>query len=352
MAVALLSGFLFLLAAAGLWLVLQPGVRGKLQGPLDTKRLELEEERDLLVERILELDQDLASGLITEKDHRRLRLRYRTQTAQLLEEIADLPPPPPVRLRRFGHLAGPLAALAVAAVIAAGAFSFFPAWQQDGLSTSLLGELRSALTLKSLAAAAKAHPSVQSELAWGNTAFSGKHFGQAAAAYSQVLRRDPKQPVALRRLGLLLLGSKFSTQGEEFIAASVKLDPKAPEGYLFLGDALSQQGHPEQALRALRHYRHLRPASQTAAELIAGLHAHLAGTVDGFTAYTQSCQSCHGIAGQGGSAPALIGSALLRQASLFRQVVRGGAAGMPAFSAHQLPSAQLSALLAYLRKPR
>lgn len=73
-----------------------------------------------------------------------------------------------------------------------------------------------------------------------------------------------------------------------------------------------------------------------------------AQAADGAAIYTARCSGCHGVEGEGrGSFPALADNPFLDDEAAVAAVVRGGAAGMPAFP--QLSDEEVGALSTYLR---
>ncbi|MBW3656636.1 MAG: c-type cytochrome, partial [Gemmatimonadetes bacterium] len=193
---------------------------------------------------------------------------------------------------------------------------------------------------------------VEDYLAWGRAAFNAARYEDAGQAYAAVLRQNPRQPEALRRLGMLLVqGGDKVQEGVTFVNAAAALDPRSDEGQLFLGFVLSRLGQDEDALKALERYRSLNPQGRDADDLVAAIRARQGTGNQGEAAYRQlGCASCHGVEGRGGVGPSLRNSQLDREASA--QVIRRGAASMPAYPEEKLSDSQLSALLDLLARWR
>ncbi|ULH16710.1 c-type cytochrome [Deinococcus sp. KNUC1210] len=333
---------LALLLIAGGLLVLAPLRATELADPDAPVREQLEAERERLFAELRGLPDHVEAG---ERD-RRPELEGRA--ARVLRSLDALPPAPAGRLPR-GWLWGGL--LLAAVLVAVGAFSFVPGWQLAGLNSSEASAVKTAVQLPGLAARARASGSVPDELSWGNAAFDAGQYDQAAAAYASALKQNPRQPEALRRLGIILLtrndgqsnaASKPNDQAFLLIRTAAQLAPDEPESQLLLGFALSRYGENQAALTALERYRTLNPSGRDADDMITMLRAQLNKSDPGQAVYAANCASCHGTSGNGGIGPSL------RRAGLTQDTLTGitlhGKGTMPAFP--QLQGKQLSALVA------
>ncbi|WP_051517497.1 c-type cytochrome, partial [Deinococcus phoenicis] len=248
---------------------------------------------------------------------------------------------------------------AAALVTAAGALTFVPRWQLASLNPGEAQIVRGTLALPALQRRAEATRDRAAYLAWGKAAFDSGQYGQAVTAYGNALKLDPRQPEALRRLGILLLTRPGQPEGQTaanpedarqaflLIRTAAQLAPKEPESQLLLGFALARFGQDADALRALERYRTLDPAGREADELITAIRARQNETDPGLRVYAASCASCHGPVGGGGAfGPSLRVSTLTREA--LRDIILHGKGAMPAFP--DLKAADLNAMLTVLER--
>lgn len=83
-----------------------------------------------------------------------------------------------------------------------------------------------------------------------------------------------------------------------------------------------------------------------------GINADAAQIVQGHAFYTQSCSACHGVGGQGGDGPSLIGLGL-DDAEIVETIRDGIKGDMPAFG-QKYQKSQVQTIIAYihsLKKP-
>ena len=301
----------------------------------ERRRLEAERER-LFAE---------LRGLSEESEDRRPELEGRA--ARVLRSLDGMPPAPsgPVRpLWLWGGLG------LVAVLVGIGAFSFIPRWQLGGLNSAEARTVQTAVQLPGLAARARSSGSVADNLAWGRAAFDAGQYTQASSAYAAALKQNPRQPEALRRLGIMLLTrddgqaaqTKPNDQAFLLIRTAAQLAPTDPESQLLLGFALSRYGQDSLALAALERYRSLSPAGRDADEMIAALRARQNSADPGIAVYAANCASCHGAAGGGGVGPSLLRAGLTR--ATVAAITRNGKGSMPGFS--NITGKSLDALLA------
>ncbi|WP_424949925.1 c-type cytochrome [Deinococcus sp.] len=334
---ALTLTLLALLLVAGALLVLAPLRQAGVSDPDALRRSELETERERLFAEL--------RGLTAAAEGRRPELENRA--ARVLRSLDGLPPAPSGRLPA-GWLWGGLTLAAV--LVGVGAFSFIPAWQLGGLNPGEAKTVKTAVLLPGLAERAKANGSVPDELAWGRAAFDAGQYDQAAGAYAAALKQNPRQPEALRRLGIILL-TRDDTQGQAarpndqaflLIRTAAQLAPDDPESQLLLGFALSRYGQDTLALNALERYRSLNPQGRDADEMIAVIRGRQNSADPGLGVYAANCASCHGAAGGGGVGPSLLHAGLTRASVAL--IVRNGKGAMPAFP--QISGKSLDELLA------
>ncbi|MCD0163174.1 c-type cytochrome, partial [Deinococcus sp. 6YEL10] len=211
--------------------------------------------------------------------------------------------------------------------------------------------VQATLRLPGLKAQAEQTGAATDYLAWGKAAFDSSRYDQAVTAYGNALKLDPRQPEALRRLGILLLtrgeqtGQTLSAEDAQraalLIRTGAQLAPDEPESQLLLGFALARFGQDDQALAALERYRTLDPSGRDADDLITAIRARQNDSDPALRVYAASCASCHGPSGGGGIGPSLRDSALTREAA--RQVIVQGQGAMPAYP--DLKTDDLNALL-------
>ncbi len=321
------------LALVGLLLALTP-LRAPASPATDDRQGALEEEREALLRALAELDAERG------EDAERERARLRARTARVLAQLDTLEPRP-VSARR--PLAPALVGVGVALLITlAGAFTFVPRWQLAALAPDEAKAVTSVVQLPALASRAARSGNEADQLALARAAFTAGRYDDAAGAYSNVLRANPRQPEALRRVGLILLSQgEKATEAAQLIQASAQLAPQDPEGQLYLGFALARFGEDARALQALTRYQQLKPQGGEADELIAQLRSRSQPVSAGQRVYAANCASCHGPAGAGGIGPSLRDNGLSREA--MAAIIRGGKGTMPAYP--NLPERDLNALL-------
>ncbi len=334
---ALLLSVIGLLVVAALALIAEPLRLSTVPDPDAAERQRLEAERDQLTAELIALGQTSAAG----------RADLERRAALTLRALDSLPPAPS---RRASSLPAFLGLGLAALVVGVGAVTFVPRWQLAALSPQEGLAVKSAVSLPGLRAQAQRSGDRSAYLAWGDAAFTAGQYDQASAAYASALKLDPKQPRALRRLGIMLLSGQSAAaprseqqaaQAFLLVRTAAQLAPNDPESQLLLGYALNNFGQSKLALAALERYRTLEPQGREADELITTLRASRAQTDPGSQVYAESCASCHGAGGRGGIGPNLHDSRLNR-ASL-QAVIQNGKGSMPAFPT--LKGAQLQALL-------
>ncbi|GAA5512978.1 hypothetical protein Dcar01_01702 [Deinococcus carri] len=333
---------LALILLVSLWLVLEPLRASAPSDPDAAERERLTTERDRLYAELATL----------EDEKRRPDLERR---AALTLRALDALPPAPRRGGRTRTLA--LAGVAVAVLVTvAGALTFVPRWQLASLNPGEARNVQNVLALPDLRRKAEATGGKAAYIAWGQAAFDSGQYDQAVTAYGNALKLDPRQPEALRRLGILLLTRPEQTgqtvkpeeaqQAFLLIRTAAQLAPQEAESQLLLGFALARFGQDADALTALERYRTLDPAGRDADELITAIRARQNETDPGLRVYAASCASCHGPTGGGGLGPSLRVSTLTREA--MRGIILHGQGAMPAFP--DLKPTDLNALLDVLER--
>lgn|GEM_PF-1283685 len=343
-----LAALLVFLTVVAAVVVLAPLARRDAAAPAaDERRAALEEEYEAALAALRELQDAAARGEVEAGAAEQERLRLQGRAARVLALIEQAGPETAARAK--APTVPVLLGLTVAvAVVTVGAFTFLPKWQLAGLAAADARAVRSAVQLPALARRANASGTVEDYLTFARAAFEAGRYEDAGVAYGAILKKNPRHPEALRRLGVLLLqtGEK-EREALTFISVSASLDPSNAEGQLFLGYALARAGRDEEALAALERYRTLKPDGRDADELVTALRARVGKGNSAEVTYQQNCASCHGTQGRGGVGPSLRAAQLTREA--MASVIRNGAAGMPAFDERELPDAKLDALLDVLR---
>jgi cytochrome c-type biogenesis protein CcmH/NrfG len=343
---------------------LRPGLRrGQTQSPSEVARLELEEERDTIYKHIRDLEMEHEQGLVDATDYQRLRLRDETRAALILEKIADLPPAPPPRdaqsvSRPVWPFALGVLVLAGVGALAANAFAVPPlqmlALRPGEVETYRLGRELNVLEAK---LTAEAHtnpdgPTTETLLEYGEAAWKLQDYARAATAYGAILRRDPRNAMAVRRYGIILFFSgQNNAQALELLRASIRLEPSA-EAYMTIGNLLFSQQDAKGAIDAWEKYLEIAPPAEAGRvpELIAAARKQLGTSDPGERLFAQNCASCHGANAQGLVGPNLKTSANAKdRAFVTNQIMKGSKnAKMPAFT--KFNQSELQDLVSYINR--
>lgn len=318
--------FLFFLAL-GLFLALRPLFGPKEPFPEPPRR------EDLLKE--LEVLKEEAKAL--EGEERRLALARMVELERALEGWR------PPESKPFRPL--PLfLALGLVLLVGVGLWRYtLPRLPGETVTTQRLEAQR----LRDLAEKAKRTGAVEDLLAWGQEAYRLGVYEQAAEAYLEVLKKDPQNVEAIRRVGILLFMSGRPEEAQAFLEIAQHADPQAAEGWLFLGNIYFQKGERERAIAAWEKYLEVGgEARERVQGLIAMAKAQATGGTDGRTVYLARCAACHGQEGEGGVGPRLKGNPILKVPEAVREIVLRGRGTMPAVP---LSEEELKALLDYLK---
>jgi mono/diheme cytochrome c family protein len=360
MTVWIILGILLFIGLA--WYALRPAMRwAEMSTPAQTERLELEEERDTIYKHIRDLETEHDQGLVDETDYQRLRLRDETRAALLLEKVADLPPAPRRDAQAAVRPAWPvaLAVLALAGVgaLAANAFAVPPlqmlALRPNEVETYRLGRDVNALEER-VTAEAKANPdgpTTPTLLEYGEAAWKLQDYAKAATAYSAILRRDPRNAIAVRRYGIVLFFSGQNKLALELLRASIRLEP-SPEAYMTIGNLLFSQQDAKGAIDAWQSYLKIAPPAEAGRvpELIAAARKQLGASDPGERLFAQNCASCHGANAQGLVGPNLKTSINAKDRAFVTNQITNGSknAKMPAFTTFS--PTELQDLISYVNK--
>jgi mono/diheme cytochrome c family protein len=315
-----------LLLLLGLFLALRPLLGPKEPFPEPPRREELLEELEVLKREVEAL----------EGEEKKLALARMVELERALEGYR---PPEP---RPFNPLP---VALVLGAVVLLGVGLWRYTLPRLPGETTVTARAE-ARELKALSDKAKKTGAVEDLLAWGRKAFELKAFDQAAEAYLEVLKKDPKNVEAVRRVGILLFMSGRPEEARLFLEIAQHADPKAAEGWLFLGNLYFQEGRYQEAIAAWEKYLEVGgEARERVQGLIAMARAQAQGGKDGKSVYQARCAACHGARGEGGVGPRLQGNPILKAKEAVREIVLQGRGKMPAVP---LSEAELKALLDYL----
>ena len=315
-----------LLLLLGLFLALRPLLGPKEPFPEPPRREELLEELEVLKREVEAL----------EGEEKKLALARMVELERALEGYR---PPEP---RPFNPLP---VALVLGAVVLLGVGLWRYTLPRLPGETTVTARAE-ARELKALSDKAKKTGAVEDLLAWGRKAFELKAFDQAAEAYLEVLKKDPKNVEAVRRVGILLFMSGRPEEARLFLEIAQHAEPMAAEGWLFLGNLYFQEGRYQEAIAAWERYREVGgEARERVQGLIAMARAQAQGGKDGKSVYQARCAACHGARGEGGVGPRLQGNPILKAKEAVREIVLQGRGKMPAVP---LSEAELKALLDYL----
>jgi mono/diheme cytochrome c family protein len=315
-----------LLLFLGLFLALRPLLGPKEPFPEPPRREELLEELEVLKREVEAL----------EGEEKKLALARMVELERALEGYR---PPEP---RPFNPLP---VALVLGAVVLLGVGLWRYTLPRLPGETTVTARAE-ARELKALSDKAKKTGAAEDLLAWGRRAYELGVYEQAAEAYLEVLKKDPKNVEALRRVGILLFMSGRPEEARLFLEIAQHADPKAAEGWLFLGNLYFQEGRYQEAIAAWEKYLEVGgEARERVQGLIAMARAQAQGGKDGKSVYQARCAACHGARGEGGVGPRLQGNPILKAKEAVREIVLQGRGKMPAVP---LSEAELKALLDYL----
>jgi mono/diheme cytochrome c family protein len=315
-----------LLLLLGLFLALRPLLGPKEPFPEPPRREELLEELEVLKREVEAL----------EGEEKKLALARMVELERALEGYR---PPEP---RPFNPL--PVALVLGAVVLLGVGLWRYTLPRLPGETT--VTARQEARELKALSDKAKKTGAVEDLLAWGRKAFELGVYEQAAEAYLEVLKKDPKNVEAVRRVGILLFMSGRPEEARLFLEIAQHAEPMAAEGWLFLGNLYFQEGRYQEAIAAWEKYLEVGgEARERVQGLIAMARAQAQGGKDGKSVYQARCAACHGARGEGGVGPRLQGNPILKAKEAVREIVLQGRGTMPAVP---LSPEELSALLDYL----
>lgn len=237
---------------------------------------ELEEERDELLQRLRDLDEEFGAGGLDEIDYRNLHDDYTARAADVLRRLsgagADHADPVSVadgapgrrprrkvvtrRGERRSSRGKSLVALALVAVMAGGAgFSLAGSSRDRGANDEATGSLPEG----SVDRITRAQLLVS----------EGKVL-EAVRVYDSLLRDDPENPVALAQRGWLLsrVDPSLVDSGLASIDRAIAIDPSYFEAHFFRGMILWRaKDEPAMAVEAFQHALDARPPADVVATI-------------------------------------------------------------------------------------
>jgi cytochrome c-type biogenesis protein CcmH/NrfG len=198
-----------------------------------------EEEREFLVRSIADLDRELAAGDLDPTDATTLREEYERRLARLDEPVPPTPPRP-------GRTRRTLVVVALVALFGIGAgIAVSQMFGSRHPGDSLSGNIRESSADRLQRAAG-----LQDQ---------GK-FVDALKLYDEVIKSDPRNAEALAERGFLLLklGAQtgrqdFVTQGQDYVARALRIEPDNPRWLVYRAMGLRVTGDDagaEQAVEA------------------------------------------------------------------------------------------------------
>jgi mono/diheme cytochrome c family protein len=299
------------------------------------------EERKRLLTQIVKLEGSISDEL-------------KARSVRELGPITGEPLPPEYRqgrgpvgpsLRRLSPLLPILAGVVVLA-LGIGLYSFTLPRLPGETTVTARSEARE---LKRLEDKAKQTGQTEDWLAFGRKAWELQDFDRAAQAYIEAVQKDPRNVEAVRRVGILLFMGGRPQDAVQFLQIAMHADPKATEGWLFMGNAYYQLGQREQAIQAWENYlANGGEARERVQGLIATAKAQqgASSSASGQQVFLQKCATCHGPQAQGGIGPKLAGNPITKVPEAVSEIVKNGRGKMPAVL---LSDEEFKAVLEYLQ---
>ena len=271
------------------------------------------------------------------------RKRFLAQAVRLERELAAQGPATPTPRRLSPAMVGLV--VAGLAVLGLGLWKYTVPRLPGEVIISVRNKARE---LRALEARAKQSGKAADWLAYANRAYDLLDFERAANGYVKVAELEPKNLVAVRRLGILLFMGGRGEQAISVLQIATRAEPTVAEGWLLLGNAYFQMSKPKEAIAAWEGYLKAGgEAKERVQNLIETAKAQLSGTgASGQQVYLQRCAACHGAQAQGGVGPALKGNPLAKIPQAVRDIVTKGRGQMVAIP---LSEAELKLLLDYLK---
>lgn len=320
--------FTTLLVLAALAYILRPLLKPSQPFPQSPRPQELRAEVELLKNQAREAEGEE-------------RKRLLAQAVRLERELADLGHQAPAA-RALSPATLALVAVSLLAV-GVGLWRFtVPRLPGETIITSRAEAAR----LRELESKARQSNRPEDWLAYANQAWDVQDFERASQGYLQVVKLEPRNVLALRRLGILLFFAGRGEQALPVLELATRADPSEPEGWLFLGNIYFQASRPQDAIDAWERYKAAGGSSPQVDNLIQAARQQLQASSPGQRVYLQKCAACHGAQAQGESGPALRGNPISKIPQAVAEVLTKGRGSMPAIP---LRAEDLEALLGYLK---
>ena len=217
----------------------------------DLDRSDLEGERDFLLKSIADLDAEEAAGDLNRADHDALRDDYVARAASVIRELADTSDVftadsrENVKRTERGARRGVVTVVACVAVAALAGVFLARAVGSRPAGAPLSGSLPS---------------SISAQLEDAQQKISDGDAVGAIKTFDAVLKKDPKQPVALAYRGWLVRLAGLKDEGFGYVDRAVTADPSYPDAHFFRGMMLWQDKHdPAGAVAEFRLFLANRP---------------------------------------------------------------------------------------------
>lgn len=204
-------------------------------------RAALEAERDFLLRSIEDLDAEVAAGDINEADHAALRDDYVARAAAVIRALetpvaVGVEVPTASRPRNRQRVIVTVAACLLVAFVAA--FALTRSVGDRGSGDQLTGSLPASVNDQLVKA--------------GDLLEKGDAIG-AIKIYDAILKKNPKQPVALGYRGWLVRLAGLKTEGLGYVNRAIEADPSFPDAHFFKGMMLwEDENNPTAAVAELR----------------------------------------------------------------------------------------------------
>jgi cytochrome c-type biogenesis protein CcmH/NrfG len=181
-----------------------------------------------------------------EGEERKRLLAMMVRLERQLSEMGNEKPVP----RRLNPVT--MAATALSLVLLGGALWAYTVPRLPGEPVITMRD--EALQLGSLQRQAERSGAARDWLAFANKAYELQDFDRAVQGYMRVLELEPRNVVAVRRIGILLVMSGRPVEGAHALELATRAQPDVPEGWLHLGNANFQLGRPAEAIEAWETY--------------------------------------------------------------------------------------------------
>lgn len=320
--------FLFVFVALALALyALYPSIKAGVVGVSTNTRSELEDERDFVSEQIDRIKSEIENGIEPESNKIHL-LSYETKLSLIISKLSDLPIKTTNLAPSWPKVAVIFVILSVLGILI---WQFIvPPLQELALPAEEAKILHASRRFEAIKNQVSESTSTQKLLEFAQIAWEAQNYEKAASIYTIILRRNPAQPTAIRRYGILLFFAGENEEALHLLDAAIKLDPNEPESYLNKGNLLFSTNDPAGAIEAWENYRRLNPnGSSRVSDLIAAARSRLEENDLGAKLFATNCAGCHGSKGQGIVGPKLIDNIKAKDLNFTKNIIKNGKGQMP-----------------------